>query len=115
MRQISFESVGIFRPVCPARPAAARFRRAFAWPILTRPPIRATQPCSLLQISIKTVSRGMNTDLFTGKESLTKKKKNFPLELRAKTGLIKQKINPELGFAHIVLNSNRGLAGTSTP
>ena len=37
MRTMSFESVVIIWPSCPARPAAARFRRAFAWPILTRP------------------------------------------------------------------------------
>ena len=85
MRQMSFESVGIIRPGCPARPAAVRFRRAFSVPILTRPPIRATQPSSLLQISAKAFSHEMNTGLFTGKESLTKQKKNFPLELRAKT------------------------------
>ena len=29
MRQMNFESVGTIRPDCPARPAAARFRRAF--------------------------------------------------------------------------------------
>ncbi len=80
-----YESVAYIRPGCPARPAAARFRRAFAWPILTRPPIRAIQPSILLQISIKAFSHGMNTDLFTGKEPHTKQKKNFPLELRAKT------------------------------
>ena len=85
MRAINFESVGTIRPGCPARPAAARFRRAFVWPILTRPPIRAIQPSSLLQISVKAFSHGMNIGLPIGKESLTKQKKNFPLELRAKT------------------------------
>lgn len=85
MRAMSFESVGIIRPGCPARPAAARFRRAFAWPILTRPPIRAIQPRSLLQINVKAFSHGMNTGLPIGKESLTKQKKIFPLELRTKT------------------------------
>ena len=85
MRQMSFESVGTIRPGCPARPAAARFRRAFEWPILTRPPIRATQPSILLQISVKSFSYGMNIGLPIGKESLTKQKKIFPLELRAKT------------------------------
>ena len=79
MRQMSFESVGIIDPGCPARPAAARFRRAFVRPILTRPPIRATRPWSLLQISVKAFSHGMNTGLFTGKESLTRQKKNFPI------------------------------------
>ena len=88
MRAMSFESVGIFRPGCPARPAAARFRRAFEWPILTRPPIRATQPWSPLQISVKAFSYGMNIALPIGKESLTKQKKNFPLELRTKTFLL---------------------------
>ena len=85
MRAMSFESVGIIEPGWAARPAAARFRRAFDWPILTRPPTRATQPWSLLQISVKVFSYGMNIGLFTGKESLTKQKKIFPLELRAKT------------------------------
>ena len=85
MRAISFESVGAIRPGCPARPAAARFRRAFVRPILTRPPIRATQPWILLQISVKAFSYGMNIALPIGKESLTKQKKNFPLELRTKT------------------------------
>ena len=85
MRAMSFESVGIFRPGCPARPAAARFRRAFEWPILTGPPIRATQPSILLQISVKAFSYGMNIALPIGKESLTKQRKNFPLELRTKT------------------------------
>ena len=84
MRAMSLESVGIIRPGCPARPAAARFRRAFVWPILTRPPIRATQPWSLLQISVKAFSHGMNTGLFAGREPHTKQKKNFPLELRTK-------------------------------
>jgi len=85
MRTMSFESMGIIDPGCPARPAAARFRRAFVEPILTRPPIRATQPWSLLQIGVKAFSHGMNVGLPIGKESLTKQKKNFPLELRAKT------------------------------
>ncbi len=85
MRQMVFESVGIIRPGCPARPAAARFRRAFEWPILTRPPIRAIQPWNLLQISVKVFSYGMNIGMPIGKESHTKQKKNFPLELRAKT------------------------------
>jgi len=85
MRQESFESVGIIRPGYPARPAAARFRRAFVRPILPRPPIRAAQPSILLQISVKAFSHGMNTGLFTGKEPHTKQKKKFPLELRAKT------------------------------
>ncbi len=88
MRQMSFESVGIIRPGCPARPAAARFRRAFVRPILTRPPIRATQPWSLLQLNVEAVSYGINIGLPIGKESLTKSKKNFPLELRAKTVLL---------------------------
>ena len=39
-------SVGRVRPVWPARPAAARLRRAAVGPILARPPIRATQPCA---------------------------------------------------------------------
>jgi len=79
MRQTIFESVGITEPGCSARPAAARFRRAFAWPILTRPPIRAIQPWSLLQISVKAVSYGMNIALPIGKESLTKPQKFFHL------------------------------------
>jgi len=81
----SCESVVQIRPGCSARPAAARFRRAFAWPILTRPPIRAIQPWSLLQISVKTSWCGKNIGLPDGKESLTKSQKNFPLELCTKT------------------------------
>ena len=85
MREMSFESAGIIEPGCSARPAAARFRRAFVWPILTRPPIRAIQPSSLLQVSVKVFSQGMNSGLLIGKELHTKQKKKFPLELRAKT------------------------------
>jgi len=85
MRQMNFENVCTIRPGCPAQPAAARFRRAFEWPILTRPPIRATQPSILLQLSVKAVSYEMNIGLPIGKESLTKQRRNFPLELRAKT------------------------------
>jgi len=33
------------RPLRPARLAAARFRRAFYVPILTRPPVRAIRSC----------------------------------------------------------------------
>jgi hypothetical protein len=36
-------------PVCPARLAAARLRRAFVWPILAAPPVRATQTSFLLE------------------------------------------------------------------
>lgn len=86
MRQMGFESMGIIRPGCPARPAAARFRRAFVRPILTRPPIRAIQPSTLLQINVKAFLHGMNAGVFIGKEPHTKQKKNFPLELRTKTG-----------------------------
>ena len=85
MRPMNFESMVLIQPGCPARPAAARFRRAFDWPILTRPPIRAIQPSTLLQVSVKTSSHEMNISLPISKESLTKQKKNFPLELRAKT------------------------------
>jgi hypothetical protein len=81
-----YESVDMIRPGCPARPAAARFRRAFLLPILTGPPIRAIQPWSLLQISVKAFLHGINIDLPVGKEPLTKQKKIFPLELRTKTG-----------------------------
>ena len=85
MKAMSFESVGIIRPACPARLATSRLRRAFAGPILVRPSIRAIQPSILLQISVKAFSHGMNIGLPIGKESLIKAKKNFPLELRAKT------------------------------
>ena len=85
MRPMSFENVVLIQPGWPARPAAARFRRAFDWPILTRPPIRAIQPSTLLQVSVRVFSDGTNIGLLIGKESLTKRKKNFPLELRAKT------------------------------
>ena len=67
MKQMGFESVGIIRPGCPARPAASRFRRAFAY--------------------------GGNVSLPIGQESLTKSKKNFPLEPRAKTPV--QAIQPD--------------------
>lgn len=43
--QIKNRSVGRVRPGRPARPAAARLRRAGVGPILARPPIRAIQPC----------------------------------------------------------------------
>ena len=85
MRPMSFVNVGIIGPGCPARLAAARLRRAFVRPILAAPPVRATQPSILLQISVKAFLHGMNTSLFTGKEPHTKQKKYFPLELRAKT------------------------------
>ena len=85
MRQMSFESIGIIGPGCAARLAAARFRRAFVRPILTRPPVRAIQPSILLQINVKAFLHGMNTGVFTGKEPHTKQMKNFPLELRTKT------------------------------
>lgn len=39
-------SLSRVRPVWPARPAAAKLRRARVGPILVRPPIRATQPCA---------------------------------------------------------------------
>ena len=86
MRPMSFVNVGIIEPGRPARPAAARFRRAFVRPILTRPPIRATQPWSLLQVSITVFSQVINIGLFISKEPHTKSKKIFPLELRTKTG-----------------------------
>jgi len=81
MSTIGFESVVLIQPGRPARLAASRFRRAFSVPILARPPIRATQPWSLLQISVKASSHGVSI----GKESLTKQKKHFPLEPRTKT------------------------------
>jgi len=37
------------------------------------------------------------------------------LELYQRCRINQKKINPELEFAHIVLNPNRGLAGASTP
>jgi hypothetical protein len=79
------ESVTCSQPVCSARPAASRFRRAFCVPILTRPAIRATQPWSLWQMCIKTLLQETNIELFSGQEPLTKSNENFPLELRAKT------------------------------
>ena len=85
MRPMSFVNVGIIGPGCPARRAAARLRRAFVRPILAAPPVRATQPLILLQISVKAFSHGMSTCLSTNKEPHTKQKKNFPLELRTKT------------------------------
>ena len=93
MRPMSFVNVGIIEPGRPARLAAARLRRAFVRPILAAPPVRAIQPSILLQISVKAFSHGMNTGLFTGKEPHTKQKKNFPLELRAKT--IRKQPGPE--------------------
>ena len=44
--RIQDHSVGRVRPVWPARPAAAKLRRARVGPILARPPIRAIQPCA---------------------------------------------------------------------
>jgi len=44
--RIQDHRVGTIRPVWPARPAAARLRRARVGPILARPPIRAIQPCA---------------------------------------------------------------------
>jgi hypothetical protein len=38
--------IGI-RPGGPTRLAAAILRRAWVWPILVRPPVRATPPCVL--------------------------------------------------------------------
>jgi len=67
----------------------ARFRRAFAVHILTRTLTRAIQPWSLLQVSVKVFSQGMNIGLLIGKEPLTKSSKNFPLELRAKTPILR--------------------------
>ena len=79
------ESVTCSQPGCSARPAASRFRRAFSVPILTRPPIRATQPWSLSQMCVKTLLQETNIELFNSQEPLTKPNTNFPLELRAKT------------------------------
>ena len=78
-------SVACSQPGCSARPAASRFRRAFWVPILTRPPIRATQPWSLWRIRAKTLLQETNIELFSDQEPLTKSNNNFPLELRAKT------------------------------
>jgi len=89
---MSFVNVGIIGPGCPARLAAARLRRAFVRPILAAPPVRATQPSILLQISVKAFLHGMNTSLFTGKEPHTKQKKYFPLELRAKTSFARHSL-----------------------
>ena len=85
MSPMIYESVDMIRPGCPARLAASRFRRSFLLPILTRLPIRAIQPWSLLQIKVKAFLHGTNIDLPVGKEPLTKQRKNFPLELRTKT------------------------------
>ncbi len=85
MRVRSFETLFFIEPACPARLRRPGLRRAFVRPILARPPVRAIQPLSLLQIAVKAFSHGMNIGLFTDKQSLTKSRKNFPLELRAKT------------------------------
>lgn len=79
------ENVTCTQPGCSARPAASRFRRAFWLPILTRPPIRATQPWGLSQMCAKALLQETNIELFSGQEPLTKSNKIFPLELRAKT------------------------------
>jgi hypothetical protein len=42
-------SVACSQPGCPARPAAAMLRRAFEWPILAAPPVRAIQASPLPQ------------------------------------------------------------------
>jgi hypothetical protein len=62
-------------PLRPARLAAAMFRRAFYWPILTRPPVRATRSCigenierwvkiTLADYDKTTYEKGKLTDLF---------------------------------------------------
>ena len=50
MRTMSFESVGIIEPGCPARPAAARFRRASVGPILT--PVSLLRPMLLIRMLV---------------------------------------------------------------
>ena len=81
------ESAAYSQPVCSAGLAAAMLRRASSEPILTTPPVRATQPWSLWPMCVKTFSQETNIQLFSGHEPLKKSNKNFPLEPRAKTQL----------------------------
>ena len=76
MRTMSSENVITIRSGSPARPAASRFRRAFVWPILTRPLIRAIQPSSPLQIEVKAFSYGLNM-ICLGARNLTQNKRKF--------------------------------------
>jgi len=64
------------RPACPARLAAAMLRRAFAWPILAAPPVRAIQASHLPQLK---VVRGKFILNYEAK--LVYKEKNFWLVL----------------------------------
>jgi len=52
-------SVGSVQPAWPARPAAARLRRARVGPILTRPPIRAILPCTRPQLGDATITNSL--------------------------------------------------------
>ena len=52
-------SVGRVRPAWPARPAAARLRRACVGPILARPPIRATQACARPESGDSTITNSL--------------------------------------------------------
>jgi len=79
------ESVACTQPGCSARPVVSRFRRALSVPILTRPPVRASQPRSLSQTVTKGLLQETNVELFSGQEPLTKSNKDLPLELCAKT------------------------------
>jgi hypothetical protein len=50
---------GILLPAWPARPAAARLRRACVEPILARPPIRAIQACASLESDDLTITNSL--------------------------------------------------------
>ena len=48
------------RPVCPARLAAARLRRAWVGPILAAPPVRAIQTYHRQQLGGESIRLGIN-------------------------------------------------------
>jgi len=64
------------RPACPARLAAATFRRAFEWPILAAPPVRAIQASPLSQSKA-----GRGKIVLNYEANLVYKRKNFWLVL----------------------------------
>jgi hypothetical protein len=106
MRPTSFVNVVIIEPVCPARPAASRFRRAFVRPILTRPPIRAIQPSSLLQIGVKAFSHGVNMICLHARNLSQNRRKKFHLNCVPRQVSIKRKMSSEVVvIIHIVFEN----------
>jgi hypothetical protein len=72
-------------PGCPVRLATARLRRA--WVVAhSRPAVDPTETAlDPLATPSQVFGKQSNAGLFYGQEPHTKSKKNFPLELRAKT------------------------------